>query len=313
MTPPTNPRKPLGLVDKLLQARADYRKWRDVAADSQLSPAAAQAALNAAVSSKAAATLYQKALLFEDPSHPLANNEAISGEDLRGDKPLELRATYPARTTKTESVSQPVVRQNRPRTAIASPWKEDGLTRSEAKLRKRAYKTFVAEQPAPSFKLPELSGGKHPEVLSPGSPSTPDTSEDLAWANPYVLGCAWSEWDADENKLSALPLARTGMDAQERNATERPPSNSAANKPIVDKALAMFAEVWAGLDVAIHLFVVFALVVKFGFIWTAWTLLEEIDGPSLPADAIAEALLLSPALAAFYWLGKRKRRNVNSK
>lgn len=55
----------LSLTEKLERARADVAKWSRIAADPDLSPAAALAARNMARSSQAAVTLGEKALQYQ--------------------------------------------------------------------------------------------------------------------------------------------------------------------------------------------------------------------------------------------------------
>jgi hypothetical protein len=66
---------PLSLPEKLARARADQAKWNRVAAHPSLSPEAAAWAKDAARSSAAAATLYQKALAWEANGRPPPKTE----------------------------------------------------------------------------------------------------------------------------------------------------------------------------------------------------------------------------------------------
>ena len=61
---------PLSLAQKLAQAQSDQQKWLAVAGSPELAPQDAQAALEAARSSQAAARLYQKALTYQAPQTP---------------------------------------------------------------------------------------------------------------------------------------------------------------------------------------------------------------------------------------------------
>ena len=55
------------LQGKVAQYQADYAKWATVAAQPNIPPQVAQVAWNLARSSKAALTLGQKALLYQEP------------------------------------------------------------------------------------------------------------------------------------------------------------------------------------------------------------------------------------------------------
>jgi hypothetical protein len=71
------PHAPLSLQEKLDQARRDLARWSHIAADPDLSPAAALAARNAARSSQAAVILGEKALAYE-----LAVNDPVAQASL---------------------------------------------------------------------------------------------------------------------------------------------------------------------------------------------------------------------------------------
>ena len=63
------------LQEKVAQYQADYAKWATVAAQPNIQPEVAQVAWNMARSSKAALTLGQKALLYQEPEGVQENKQ----------------------------------------------------------------------------------------------------------------------------------------------------------------------------------------------------------------------------------------------
>jgi hypothetical protein len=72
----------------------------------------------------------------------------------------------------------------------------------------------------------------------------------------------------------------------------------------MNTALRWFVRIWAALAILVNLGSIAALFAAYGF-WAGWGMVQEIWNPFNVVNVLAEIVLLSPALAAQYWLNKR--------
>ncbi|WP_425417017.1 hypothetical protein [Oricola indica] len=79
----------------------------------------------------------------------------------------------------------------------------------------------------------------------------------------------------------------------------------------MDKVLTWFIRLWVALALGINAIAIAGMFMANGF-WGGLAQMREIFSPFNIINYIAEILLLSPALGAYWWLERRKAARLKS-
>lgn len=77
----------------------------------------------------------------------------------------------------------------------------------------------------------------------------------------------------------------------------------------MDTALTWFTRIWVGVIFILNVMAIIGFFVTADSFWHGWQRVAEIYSPFNVWNFIAEVVSLSPAIAAYMWLEKRRKRN----
>jgi membrane protein implicated in regulation of membrane protease activity len=80
----------------------------------------------------------------------------------------------------------------------------------------------------------------------------------------------------------------------------------------MDRALLWFVRIWIGIAIAINVIAVAGFFMSAQGFWDGWHKVAEIYSPFNLINWLAEVVLISPAVGAYAWLERRRKRRLMS-
>lgn len=88
---------------------------------------------------------------------------------------------------------------------------------------------------------------------------------------------------------------------------------SPSKPPALDRALDWFVKIWVGLVVLANILGIARMFMTADSFWSGWTRVTETYSPFNVVNWIAEVVSLLPAIGAYMWLEKRRKRRLFGK
>jgi hypothetical protein len=76
----------------------------------------------------------------------------------------------------------------------------------------------------------------------------------------------------------------------------------------MDRALQWFIRIWVAIAVAVNIIAIAGFFIGAHGFWAGWAKVSEIYSPFNLTNYVVELVLVSPAIGAYWWLERRKKR-----
>lgn len=76
----------------------------------------------------------------------------------------------------------------------------------------------------------------------------------------------------------------------------------------MDKVLTWFIRIWIGLAVLVNVISIIGLFIGADNFWHGWQRVGDTYSPFNVINYVMEILLLSPAIGAYFWLERRRKK-----